>query len=311
MLNDVALFVEIVRSGSLSKASKKLSVPANTLSRRLINLEKRLGTSLILRSTQALRCTADGERLFESCSAHIDILNLKINSLQSALNDVSGKVRVQVPSGFFNYPKNDFLCKLLEVHSELEIEIIVSDEEKNLIEEGIDLMFHFGEPRKGSYIIRRLSGSELGLYASPSYLAENGLPERPEEMELHDCFHSTAENSVEIKRRDGSDAKEITLCKRLKTRSIPALINAAEHGVGIVLMNTSCMINNNSLTRVLPEFIVEGEPLFAAYSNHHALSACARVVMDYAFQRSEEFDVYPSMPPHLEFNHEEKLTRHN
>lgn len=310
MLNDVALFVEIVRSGSLSKASKKLSVPANTLSRRLISLEKRLGTSLILRSTQALRCTADGERLFESCSAHIDILNLKINTLRSAVNDVSGKVRIQVPSGFFSYPKNEFLCKLLEVHSELEIEIIVSDEEKNLIEEGIDLMFHFGEPRKGSYIIRRLCGSELGLYASPSYLAANGLPERPEELELHNCFHCTGENFVEIKRRDGSDAKKITLCKRLKSRSIPALINAAEHGVGIVLINASCMANNNSLTRVLPEFIADGAPLFAAYSNHHALSACARVVMDYAFQRSDEFDLYPSTSPYIESNHEEELARH-
>lgn len=54
MLNDISLFVQIVRSGSLSKASKELSVPANTLSRRLINLEKQLGTSLILRSTASL-----------------------------------------------------------------------------------------------------------------------------------------------------------------------------------------------------------------------------------------------------------------
>lgn len=293
MLNDIALFVQIVRSGSLSKASKKLSIPANTLSRRLMTLEKRLGTSLILRSTQALRCTADGERLFESCSTHIDILNAKISSLQSALSDVCGKVRVQVPTGFFNYLRNDFFCKLLEHHPLLEIEVIVSDDEKNLIEEGIDLMFHFGEPKQGTYIIRKLCNSELGLYASVNYIEKHGVPETPQDLTAHTCIHAASSDSTVIRLRDGSAPERISLCSRLKSKSIPALINAAENGAGIALINISCIRSENkSLVRVLPDYIAEGAPLLAVYSNHHALSACARAVMDYAFQRSDKFDIY-------------------
>ncbi|WP_371261307.1 LysR family transcriptional regulator [Pseudomonas sp. PH1b] len=105
----MGLFVEIVRSGSLAKAGKKLSIPANTLSRRLVGLERKLGIVLIIRSTKTLKCTVDGQRLFDSCSSHIDVINDKINSLQASCGNVAGKVKIQVPSGFFNCCAREFL----------------------------------------------------------------------------------------------------------------------------------------------------------------------------------------------------------
>ena len=291
MLNDISLFVQIVRSGSLSKASKKLSVPANTLSRRLINLERQLGTSLILRSTQALRCTADGERLFEQCSSCIDNLNSTISSLQSAIVGVVGKVKVQVPSAFFDCSINNFFYTLLALHPGLEIEVLVSDKEPDLIQDGIDLLLHFGELKKSSYIARKLCRSTLGIYASAEYLYRNGTPGCPDDLSAHTCIHYTSEDFVVINRRDGGDRHSVAVNKRFLSKSIPALVNAAEQGLGLVFINTICALTkSDSLVRVLPDYVSEGESLFAAYSNRHALSNCARVVMDYAVARVEVFD---------------------
>ncbi|HGY9638126.1 TPA: LysR family transcriptional regulator [Pseudomonas putida] len=293
MLNDISLFVQIVRSGSLSKASKKLSIPANTLSRRLISLEKQLGTSLILRSTQSLRCTAEGERLFEQCSTCIDSLNFSIDSLQSAISGVVGKVRVQVPSGFFDCPANDFFYKLLAIHQKLEVEIVVSDEEPDLVKDGIDLLLYFGELKRGTYIVRKLCGSTQGLFASAEYLSRNGVPEHPDDLSMHTCMHSTLKNYLSIHRVDGSDPHVIEMRTRFSSKSIPALTNAAEQGVGIALINTVCAsVKGSSLVRVLPDYVSIGEPLIAAYSNHHALSNCARVVMDYLVVRIAELVKY-------------------
>lgn len=293
MLNDISLFVQIVRSGSLSKASKKLSIPANTLSRRLISLERQLGTSLILRSTKSLRCTADGERLFEQCCTSIDSLNLSIDSLQSAITGIAGKVRIQVPSGFFDCPSNDFFYKLLAIHQKLEVEIVVSDEEPDLVKDGIDLLLYFGELKRGTYIVRKLCSSILGLYASAEYLSRNGVPEHPADLRGHTCMHHTLKDSLSINRLDGSDLNVIELRARFFSKSIPALISAAEQGVGIAVINTACAsVDGSSLLRVLPDYVSIGEPLIAAYSNHHALSSCARVVMDYLVSRTAELVSY-------------------
>ena len=293
MLNDISLFVQIVRSGSLSKASKKLSVPANTLSRRLINLERQLGTSLILRSTQALRCTADGERLFKQCSSCIDDLNSAISSIQSAIVGVVGKVKVQVPSAFFDCSIDNFFCTLLALHPGLEVEVLVSDKEPDLIQDGIDLLFYFGELRNSSYIARKLCRSSLGIYASVEYLYRNGTPECPDDLSAHTCIHYTSEDFVAIGRRDGGARHSVAVNKRFLSKSIPALVNAAEQGLGLVFISTICTLTkSDSLVRVLPDYVSEGDSLFAAYSNRHALSNCARDVMDYAVARADAFDGY-------------------
>ncbi|GGU77762.1 hypothetical protein GCM10009504_38500 [Pseudomonas laurentiana] len=167
----------------------------------------------------------------------------------------------------------------------------MSDEEPDLIQGGIDLLLHFGELKKGSYIARKLCNSTLGIYASAEYLYRNGTPECPDDLNAHTCIHYTSEDFVVISRRDGGDRHSVAVNKRFLSKSIPALVNVAEQGVGLVFINTICTLTkSDSLVRVLPDYVSEGEPLFAAYSNRHALSNCARVVMDYAVARAEAFD---------------------
>lgn len=114
MLSDIDLFVTLVRAGSLAKAGKILDMPASTVSRRLQAFEKRIGTTLFFRSTKSLRCTCDGECLYAICKDSVDQLRQALSSVQNERIGLIGKVRIQVPSSFFEWTKSSAVKTLLD-----------------------------------------------------------------------------------------------------------------------------------------------------------------------------------------------------
>src|SRR5882724_128091 len=101
-LNDVALFVQVVRAGSFAAAAKRLGMPANSASRRIQQLEQRLGLRLMQRSTRKLTLTDAGATLYERCADRIDSLAEAVQELGEGSQVPSGKVRVAAPADFFN-----------------------------------------------------------------------------------------------------------------------------------------------------------------------------------------------------------------
>ncbi|MEE9928440.1 LysR family transcriptional regulator [Microvirgula aerodenitrificans] len=288
MLNDIALFVQIVRAGNFSRASKQLGMPANTLSRRLSGLESRLGTSLFLRSTRSLFCTPDGERLYKWSSTNIDSLSAAIESIQSASHGVGGKVRIQVPTGFFECPTNNFFFELLKSYPELELEVLVSDHEPDLDQENINLLLMVGRPRRTNYVIRKLCSMPLGFYASSDYLSAHGTPHRPDDLKNHQCIHRSDDTSINILLPNGEICLPVQINTRFSTNSTSGLISAAEQGFGIALISEHCVnLAIRKVIRILPQYLARGDGLYAAYSNHKTLSAGARAILDYAIARME------------------------
>lgn len=289
MLDDLALFVQIVRAGSFAKASRVLGIPANTLSRRLMSLERSLGTALILRSTRLLRCTADGERLYQKCKASIDHLGNALATLRDDAQGIVGEVRIQVPTGFFECQENGFFSQLLRQHPGLELDVVVADHEPDLVLDGLDLLFFLGELKNDAYVVRKLFDLELGLYASPGYLAMHGVPERVEDLAEHACLHLKNAQGCELHSSSGRRAYRLRPNGRLATTSGSALLNAAINDSGVALLSTlAAEWRKEQLVRILPDYAVRGRALQAAYSSHRTLSACARAVLDFAVATAQQ-----------------------
>ncbi|WP_139131105.1 MULTISPECIES: LysR family transcriptional regulator [Pseudomonadaceae] len=283
MLDDLALFVQIVRAGSFAKASRALGIPANTLSRRLMSLERSLGTALFLRSTRLLRCTADGERLYQKCKSSIDHLGNALATLRDDAQGIVGQVRIQVPTGFFECQENGFFSQLLRQHPGLELDVVVADHEPDLVLDGLDLLFFLGELKNDAYVVRKLFDLELGLYASPGYLAMHGVPERVEDLAEHACLHLKHAQGFELHSSCGRKTYRLRSGGRLTTTSSSALLNAAINDTGVALLSTLVAEwRKEQLVRILPDYAVRGRALHAAYSSHRTLSACARAVLDFA-----------------------------
>ncbi len=286
MLNDVALFVQIVRAGSFSQASQRLGIPASTLSRRVSALERQLGGPLLMRSTRTLSCTPAGELLYKLSSSNIDNFLVAIETMLSVGNEISGKVRIQVPVGFFECWSNGFFAEVLDFYPKLELQVFVSDHEPDLDKENIDLLLMMGGPKRKHCVAQKLCALRLGFYASEEYLRIQGTPAIPEDLRDHQCINRTGEKFANIMLPHSEIFLPVQISSRFSTNSMTGLINAAEQGLGIALINEHCVnLDFRKIVRVLPQYLAYGESLYAVHSNHKMLSAREKAVLDYTVAR--------------------------
>jgi LysR family transcriptional regulator AphB len=126
-LNDVALFVEVVRAGSFAATARRLGLPANTISRRLQELERRVGQRLLQRSTRKMAPTSVGQALFAKCAEPVESLVQSTRELSEGAHEARGKVRVGAPADFFNWYSLDLAAEFLALHPRVTLEFVLSD----------------------------------------------------------------------------------------------------------------------------------------------------------------------------------------
>ena len=118
-LNDVAVFVQVVRCGSFAEAARRLGMPPNTLSRRVQQLEAHLGTRLMQRSTRKLSLTSAGQEFHDRCAEAVEGLVDAGQSLLSRNEAPSGLVRVAAPADFFDFFPMEWLAAFLAAHPQV------------------------------------------------------------------------------------------------------------------------------------------------------------------------------------------------
>lgn len=269
-------------------ASKKLDMPANTLGRRLASLEQLMGTPLLFRSTRALRCTTAGEQLYQQSCRSIDALNTTIESIKYMDGEPRGKARVHVTTSFFEYSETNFLKVFFDKHPGVELELIVSDIEPNLTEDGIDLLLRVGKPKKTSYVARKLRDVTLGLYASEHYLAKHGTPHTLDDLADHEHLQflgKAHENLLTLKCLD--ETHSVPVRGRFSSDSMLGLINAAHQGLGIALLhNVTTPFDHKKLVHILPQYYLPTEGFYAVYPNQKSLSAAALAVLNHMMDKA-------------------------
>ncbi len=138
-LNDIGLFVQVVRFGSFAEAGRRLGIPANTVSRRIQELEEQLGARLMQRSTRKLKLTDAGHELYGNSAAAVDGLQQAGEDLIAGARIPRGLIRVAMPADFFDFYKMEWVAEFLASHPQVRIEFVLSDATVDLIEEGIDV----------------------------------------------------------------------------------------------------------------------------------------------------------------------------
>lgn len=282
-LDDIAIFVHVVRARGLTAAARRLGMPANTISRRLRELETAIGTPLLLRSSRNLHCTAAGDALFHRCQESVDVLELAARDLHSADAQVRGEVRVAVSSSFFEFAGPGFFNAFLDANPEIKVQVMIIDQEPRLVDNGIDLALRLGAIAKPSKVVRRLGRMTLGLYASADYLRQHGQPQTVAELARHRRIRYLDGRASDVWMLAGPDGTHpLAMDGQFASDSTVGLIHAAEAGRGIALISTQAMRHGrHALVRVLPQYHVATEGFFAAYPGHKTLSAATRALLDF------------------------------
>jgi DNA-binding transcriptional LysR family regulator len=281
-LNELLVFAKVVQSGSFTSAARGLRMPKSTVSRKVSELEERVGAQLLQRTTRKLRLTDVGQAYYEHCArivAEAEQAELAVTRMQSAPH---GLLRVTAPLAF-NF-MGPIIAEFLRRYPEVQIEMVCTDRTVDLVEEGFDLAVRAGRLADSSSLIaRRLGIIERVAMASPRYIQEHGAPRSPKELAAHDCLlfgAGTAGNVWTL--QSGSRSVDVAIRVRLAVNEPDMLRAVALAGFGIALLPDTHYAEDivaGRLQRLLPDWSAPGALVHALYptTRHHSPKVMAFV----------------------------------
>ena len=175
-LNDIVVFARVVEARSFTAAARLLGMPKTTVSRRVAALEREVGVRLVQRTTRSLNITDAGRLYYEQSSQALRTIEDANLRLQEARAEPSGTIRVSAPSGFAVNFLNRAVFDFLGAFPKTQVELLLSDDKLNLVENRIDLAFRTGILPDSTLTARKLGSAHRILCASPDYLARCGDP---------------------------------------------------------------------------------------------------------------------------------------
>lgn len=294
--NDIALFVQVVRLGSFAAVGRHLRMPPNTVSRRIQDLEGRLGVRLMQRSTRKLSLTGAGRAFHERCAAAVGDLERASRDLIDGSQQPAGRVRVATVADFFDFYPLARIKAFLEAYPKVQVEFVLGDQFVDLLAEGIDVALRGPSPRGGGHAVHLITVPAVGLLASPAYLAERGVPRTLKDLERHDCLTAARPDgraAWHLSDRGGRSF-DVEVSGRFSVNSARALHQATVAGLGIALLPNSPMaaadIAAGRLATVLPEYQRAEAKLHAVYpSRDHIPSAVSALVRSMTEWLKQEF----------------------
>ncbi len=299
-LNDVAVFVHVVRSGSFAEASRRLGVPPNTLSRRVQQLEARLGTRLMQRSTRNLALTSAGQAFHDRCADAVDGLLDAGRDLTLGNQEPRGLVRVAAPADFFDFFPMEWMVEFLATYPLVRVDFVLSDARADLIADRIDVAIRGGPLADSGFFARKVLDAGIdGLVASPAYLAARGSPSTLQALAEHDCLvfaHPGGRVTWRLAGPDGADA-EVQVAGRFSGNTAQALRKATLAGLGIALLPAAMTrrdLRAGLLVPVLPQFHREGHGVNLVYPSRHHLPMAVSAFIHLVVQKLGDVEELPT-----------------
>lgn len=232
---DLRVFLQVVESQSISGAADALDVAPSAVSRRLKDLEERLGVQLILRTTRQMSLTDEGRQFHERARRVMADLD-EMEQLAAADNcSLSGTLRISVPLTFGNMELVPKITEFMVNQPDLVLDVQLDDRRVDLVEEGFDAAVRVGNLDDSSLVARKLATSRLIVCASPSFIAKYGPFETPKSLNAVPGLHySNSKNSSGHWECNWQGQKiNVRPVTRLRASDGTALMAAAVAGLGI------------------------------------------------------------------------------
>ena len=229
--DDLLMFVLAARHGSLTAAGRDLGLSPAASSARLNALERELGTSLMARTTRSLSLTEDGTVFL----AHAEKALAEIDNGRAALSassaHPSGTLRATVPGPFGRKHILPFLPEFRALYPDVKLDLHVSDDVINLIEEGYDLGIRIGVAPDSTLIRSHLAPNRRVIIATPEFVAKHGKPSRPEDCASFDAAYQPNLQTWHFTR--GDERASVRVSGPIRTNDGGVVYEAVLQGLGI------------------------------------------------------------------------------
>lgn len=266
LLNDMALFVEVVKARSFRRAAETIGMPNSTLSRRITLLEKEIGLRLLHRTTRRLELTEAGQLYFEQCRRIVDEARLAHEQLGTMLAQPTGLLRVSLPVDFANTYLAPLIAQFAEAYPGITFEFDLTPRRVDLVTEPFDVAIRMGDQPDSSLIARRLAALRRYLYASPAYLERHGDLNQPEDLRTHEFLRLLGPAANMVTLQHGERTEVINVGGRFKLNSVGLIRRLAGQGLGIAVLAEDIAaedVSEGRLRKVLPEWQSPPIPVYA------------------------------------------------
>ena len=294
-LNDYFYFVHVVEKRGFSPAARALDMPKSRLSRHVSQLEARLDTRLIQRTSRQFTVTETGRVFYRHARALIEEMEAAEAAIQSRKESLSGRVTMSCSVGVAQFAIKDLVFEFLVKHPKVDLVQQVTNQTVDLVASGIDMAIrgHMDALPDSSLIQRHLADVSWHLFASPGYLARTGTPESPQDLLKRQSLkvgwqpvtgHWSLENMDGLK-------TTIPFNPQLCSDDMITLKQAAAKGLGIVSMPAyTCRdeLDDGSLVRVLPGWVAGEARLSLVTPSRRGQSPSVRALVDYLLNNLNE-----------------------
>jgi DNA-binding transcriptional LysR family regulator len=291
-ISDLDIFARVARTGNMSAAGREMGLSPAVVSKRISLLEDKLGARLFQRTTRHLTLTETGEGYFKRV---IDILSL----VEEAQDFVSrrntkprGTLKVSAPTSFGRRHIAPYLWEFMNRYPEIELDIQVTDNMVDIIRDGFDVAIRIGELEDSTLVAKKLAPETRVICASPKYLDEIGVPQRLEDLELHNCLTAGAQDVWRLEGPEG--LVQFRAKGSIRSNSAEFVREALMTGMGIGLRSTWDIgpeLMDGALQVVLPQYRGSSNvAIYAVYPCRDFMPTKVNVFIDFL---SECYGVEP------------------
>lgn len=235
MFRSMQAFVAVAQAGSMSAAAPRLGLSPAMVGQHVAALEERLGTRLLNRTTRRQSLTDFGHSYFEQCRDILERVALAEEQAETLQQTPRGLLRVTAPVTYGSEVLMAALGRYRAEAPDVTLDVVLTDRNVDLVEEGFDAAFRIGTPPDGRLIARRLSSYPMVICASPDYLARAGVPAHPSALADHGAIAFTLHSRSPWRLTRGGEVVEVTPRQPITVNSGQGGRVAACAGLGLIL----------------------------------------------------------------------------
>ncbi|CRM19624.1 D-malate degradation protein R [Pseudomonas sp. 31 R 17] len=286
-LNDLYYFAKVVEAGGFAAAGRLLGIPKSRLSRRIAELEERLGARLLQRTTRQLTLTAVGERYLRHCQAMLLEAEMADEAVASMSTEPRGRLRVTCPVGLAQQILPELVAGFLAAHPLVQLDMTLVNRRVDLVAEGIDVALRVRElgDEDPLLVTKRLRQAQTVLVASPVLLRDRRVETLEDLKQLPIMGALEADRMVHQRIIDPKgNAHELVMEARLGIEDFIVRKTSALMGVGFTvlpMMDCEEELANGRLVQLLPQWSLPGGWLQAVYPHRRGVLPAIRAWIDY------------------------------
>jgi LysR family transcriptional regulator for bpeEF and oprC len=287
VLGAMKVFVRVVESGSFTRAADALQLPPPSVSRTVQLLEEHLGTRLLNRTTRKISITEDGQLYYERSVKVLGDVEDMEGSLSSAKINPRGKIKVSLPALMANNILIPALPEFLGAYPDIEVEMVLTDRQIDIVEEGVDCVIRVGELADSGLIAKRIGGFDSVIVAAPSYLQKHGVPTRLEDLKDHFAVNYVSGTSGRVQPWDflvDGKIESIAMKGQVALNDANCYLASGLAGLGLMkgsLYSLAQHIERGALCIVLADCASPLRPVSILYPPNRHLSRKVRLFIDW------------------------------